>query len=191
MAAVGCPREGLASSGVSCAGQAARSAGIEWEEFSGSRAGLEQAAGAVTVPRGAARGGRRWEQHFQAPRGGIQRHRSAPGGGGARGPPCDSKDDSFLSVSPQGLLGPARGLCDWNGNLCPLGMLSKCQALMRFPTMSRGSCEACATHRKFTSWMSHGPATRKGPLNVRQSRKARERCLGPGGRGVLDFRLSR
>lgn len=31
---------------------------------------------------------------------------------------------------------------------CPLGMLSKCQALMRFPSKLRGSCGACVTHSK-------------------------------------------
>lgn len=60
----------------------------------------------------------------------------------------DTEDDGSVSMPPRCLLGPAVGLCDWNGNLCPLGMLSKCQALMRFPTLSRGSCEVCATHSK-------------------------------------------
>ena len=52
------------------------------------------------------------------------------------------EEDSSVLEPPRCLLGLAVGLCDWTGTLCPLGMLSKCQALMRFPTMLRDSCEA-------------------------------------------------
>lgn len=57
----------------------------------------------------------------------------AAGGGGR---PWGGTDDSSVSAPPHCPLGPV-GLCDWIGDLCPLGMLSKCQAVMRSPTVSR------------------------------------------------------
>lgn len=76
-----------------------------------------------------------------------------PGGEGSRAMKAfqaagGGEEDSSISEPPCCLLCLAVGLCDWTINLCPLGMLSKCQALMRFPTMLRDTCEAWATHSK-------------------------------------------
>lgn len=65
----------------------------------------------------------------------------------------DAEDDSPIPMPPGRLLRLAEEPCDWNGHLCPLVMLSKCQALMRFPTLLRDTSEVCATHSKPPAWL--------------------------------------
>lgn len=133
--------------------QEARSKGISWDDDIGVHAGFgqttaklllcQETAGRKAVGTTEVRGAfqtHKWEGLLK----GAEPFRAA-GSGRAL---VITEDDSSVSMPPCRLLGPAVGLCDWNGNLCPLGMLSKCQALMRFATLSRGSCEACATHSK-------------------------------------------
>lgn len=57
------------------------------------------------------------------------------GAGGGGGRPWGGTDDSSVSAPARHPLGPL-GLCDGNGDLCPPGMLRKCQAVMRSPTAS-------------------------------------------------------
>lgn len=98
--------------------------------------------------------------------------------------PLGAADDNSVSLFPS-LLCPARGLRDCKRNLYPLGMLSKCQAVMRFLTRSRGACEACAPRSKsLAGGGRHLPLQERHPA-LDSCREAQRRGLGfPWQRGI-------